>query len=1495
MGSSTASPSSLFISPKTSTPRHISSLSFSTFLRYPRSSNSRILRLSASLLQSDLHLSWSPPDPNSLLNDYGGWAVVQAPPNPDTNRKGLSSILVKGFVGSSVAVSIAAIAYFSLYRKGFKFQFTSPLNTLHGIFSCTETKGDQTKLIDHLESDERAAEAIPDSEPPTITDTVVSASMHKRERIVVPVALDSTQQEALSVLKKLKIIEDDVRADELCTRREYARWLVRMSFLLERNPKHRIVPSIALSGSEAAAYDDVGAADPDFESIQALAEAGIMPSKLSSRIIGSKGQEGINFSPDRYISRQDLINWKALVDYDFEPRVIEQISRTKIDYMDLKEISPDSSPGLFIDMLAGERSILRKVFGQSKRFQSNKPSTKAQAAVALTSGRMTEAISNELLKLETESSSRRVEMKEIKSELLEKGDIQRFWDQKLDEERTRGLELEKLYYSALQDLEQEKIVQEKWAAESLKEKAAMDCQRQLVSSLKEEVAEMSERLASERTMYVMEQSKLQDMLHGLQTKQEGIFDSKSILEAEIEALRILRSWVEDEARKSQARAKVLEEFGIKGLTRGRESVEKVIPARVPTPNFELCLGLATFSFLPLERELEFDRSLYLSNARCSRPHYRYRYQDFLIINSYMIVRVLLAASIAAIAVKRLNVKSSKSSSSLAKSSENGEAGFEQHPNAGENKKQFKYSSDSLKRTDIEEEEEEEEVKLISSIFNRANASQPDISDEDILPEFEDLLSGEIEYPLPTDKFDRAEKERVYKTEMANNESELKRLRQLVKELEEREVKLEGELLEYYGLKEQESDITELQRQLKIKTVEIDMLNITINSLQAERKKLQEEIANGASVKKELEVARSKIKELQRQIQLDANQTKAQLLFLKQHVSGLQAKEQEAIKNDAEVEKKLKLVKELEMEVMELRRKNKELQHEKRELTVKLDAAEAKIAALSNMTETEIAARAREEVNNLRHANEDLLKQVEGLQMNRFSEVEELVYLRWVNACLRYELRNYQTPAGKMSARDLNKSLSPKSQERAKHLLLEYAGSERGQGDTDLESNFSHPSSPGSEDLDNVSIDSSNSRYSLSKKPSLIQKLKKWGKSKDDSSALLSPARSFSGGSPSRTSLSLRPRGPLETLMLRNASDGVAITTFGRNEQEVIGSPETPTLPNIRTRAPSGDSLDSVAASFHLMSKSVEGILEEKYPAYKDRHKLAMEREKHIKKRAEQARAERFGDKSNFNSNFESRAKADREKSVMLPPRLAQIKERTVNPGDSSEQSGNDKAVKADVESQGDFVQSLATEVRAASFTNIEDLVAFVNWLDEELSFLVDERAVLKHFDWPEGKADALREAAFEYQDLVKLEKLVTSFIDDPNLPCEAALKKMYKLLEKVEQSVYALLRTRDMAISRYREFGIPVDWLLDSGIVGKIKLSSVQLARKYMKRVASELDALTGPEKEPNREFIVLQGVRFAFRVHQFAGGFDAESMKAFEELRSRVHSQMGEENKPEA
>ena len=71
------------------------------------------------------------------------------------------------------------------------------------------------------------------------------------------------------------------------------------------------------------------------------------------------------------------------------------------------------------------------------------------------------------------------------------------------------------------------------------------------------------------------------------------------------------------------------------------------------------------------------------------------------------------------------------------------------------------------------------------------------------------------------------------------------------------------------------------------------------------------------------------------------------------MSGLQSKEEQVFKKDVDVEKKLKVLKELEVEVVELKRKNKELQHEKRELMVKLDATEARIMALSNMTEVKV--------------------------------------------------------------------------------------------------------------------------------------------------------------------------------------------------------------------------------------------------------------------------------------------------------------------------------------------------------------------------------------------------------------------------------------------------------------------------------------------------------------------------------------------------------------
>ncbi|CAH2078631.1 unnamed protein product [Thlaspi arvense] len=211
------------------------------------------------------------------------------------------------------------------------------------------------------------------------------------------------------------------------------------------------------------------------------------------------------------------------------------------------------------------------------------------------------------------------------------------------------------------------------------------------------------------------------------------------------------------------------------------------------------------------------------------------------------------------------------------------------------------------------------------------------------------------------------------------------------------------------------------------------------------------------------------------------------------------------------------------------------------------------------------------------------------------------------------------------------------------------------------------------------------------------------------------------------------------------------------------------------------------------------------------------------------------------------------------------------------------AIKTDVETQGDFIRFLIKEVENAAFSDIEDVVPFVKWLDDELSYLVDERAVLKHFEWPEQKADALREAAFCYFDLKKLISEASRFREDPRQPSGSALKKMQALFEKLEHGVYSLSRMKESAAAKFKSFQIPVDWMLETGITSQIKLASVKLAMKYMKRVSAELEAIGGGG--PEEEELIVQGVRFAFRVHQFAGGFDAETMRAFQELRDKARS----------
>ncbi|GMJ14240.1 hypothetical protein like AT1G52080 [Hibiscus trionum] len=338
-------------------------------------------------------------------------------------------------------------------------------------------------------------------------------------------------------------------------------------------------------------------------------------------------------------------------------------------------------------------------------------------------------------------------------------------------------------------------------------------------------------------------------------------------------------------------------------------------------------------------------------------------------------------------------------------------------------------------------------------------------------------SPEKEMEIPKSDLDAS---RMFKSlEKDDYEQEIEYLRNTVRVLREKVQNLEVQLLEYYGLKEQETAVSELRNRLKINNMEAELFRLKIESLQAEKQRLEGQVADHAEVVAELQSARSKIKVLEEKLRHEAEMNKEQILNLQKRVARLQEQELKAPENNPDIESKLQRLKVLECEVEELRESNTRLQIENSELVRKLESTQ--ILANSDLEDTK--KKAIDETNNrLRQENEDLTKQIEQLQSNRYSDIEELVNLRWINSCLRHELRNYRPPTGETVARDLSKSFSPKSEENAKKLILEYAHTEgmwhKGMDSMDFDfDQWSSSQASETRELDDSSIENSSATKS----------------------------------------------------------------------------------------------------------------------------------------------------------------------------------------------------------------------------------------------------------------------------------------------------------------------------------------------------------------------------------------------------------------------------------
>lgn len=181
-------------------------------------------------------------------------------------------------------------------------------------------------------------------------------------------------------------------------------------------------------------------------------------------------------------------------------------------------------------------------------------------------------------------------------------------------------------------------------------------------------------------------------------------------------------------------------------------------------------------------------------------------------------------------------------------------------------------------------------------------------------------------------------------EKAKMDAEIVYLSNLAQALWDRNRSLEMEILEYYGLKElQEASVKELENQLKLNSVEAKCLSLKVESLMDENLRLKLEASEFSGTMRELGLARARVKHLKRRQKYIHVQAREKISSLEKRISLMHAIKRRESRDEAEVQNKLKRVKELEDEAGVLRKENSMLTQENLDLARRLESAESSIS------------------------------------------------------------------------------------------------------------------------------------------------------------------------------------------------------------------------------------------------------------------------------------------------------------------------------------------------------------------------------------------------------------------------------------------------------------------------------------------------------------------------------------------------------------------------
>lgn len=208
----------------------------------------------------------------------------------------------------------------------------------------------------------------------TRTSRTTSTQFTDLDEVAEPLQPYVEEVAALDVLTATT--DNQFQPGEPITRRDFANWLVAANNRIYRDRAGQQIREVP--NSDTPAFSDVPQSDPDFAVIQGLAEAGIIPSRLSGETSSTL------FRPDAPLNREDLLAWKVPLDIrgGLPPASVETVKETW-GFQDAGKIDPNALSALIADYESGEQSNIRRVFGYTTLLQPDKPVTRAEAAATL--------------------------------------------------------------------------------------------------------------------------------------------------------------------------------------------------------------------------------------------------------------------------------------------------------------------------------------------------------------------------------------------------------------------------------------------------------------------------------------------------------------------------------------------------------------------------------------------------------------------------------------------------------------------------------------------------------------------------------------------------------------------------------------------------------------------------------------------------------------------------------------------------------------------------------------------------------------------------------------------------------------------------------------------------------------------------------------------------------------------------------------------------------